>query len=288
MFRIGEFSRIAQVSQRLLRYYDEIDLLKPEHTDPESGYRFYSARQLPRLNRILALKELGLTLDQIHRLVDGDISQDEIRGMLMMKKAQIEQTLVEEYNRFRYIESRIRQIDAEGEMQNYDIVIKSVDAVPYLSFRELCAGFAEGRRMLEQLMHILPEHVEMNRLGHFTAVSHGEGFTQQNIDLELGFQLDKYREFEVPTPDGHMMTTRTLPAVEEMLTVVRVGNAIEGHGSYASLGLWLENNGYQRNGLVREVFLEPPLPGRENEAVAEIQFPIRKVSTDSSFLLTSN
>src|SRR5581483_10239178 len=59
MFRIGEFSKIARVSGRLLRYYDEIGLLSPQSIDPETGYRYYSARQLPRLNRILVLKELG-------------------------------------------------------------------------------------------------------------------------------------------------------------------------------------------------------------------------------------
>src|SRR5262249_49752517 len=116
MFRIGEFSKIAQVSGRLLRYYDQIGLLKPVRVDPETGYRYYSVSQLPELNRILALKELGLTLDQIARLLAGHISGDEIRGMLVMKKAQIEQTLREEMTRIRYIESRISQIDQEGEM----------------------------------------------------------------------------------------------------------------------------------------------------------------------------
>ena len=80
MFRIGEFSKIAQVSGRLLRYYDEIGLFKPEHIDEASGYRLYSARQLPDLNRILALKELGLTLEQIAPLVNGAVSQDELRA----------------------------------------------------------------------------------------------------------------------------------------------------------------------------------------------------------------
>ena len=70
MFRIGEFSKIAQVSGRLLRYYDEIGLFKPEHIDEASGYRLYSVRQLPDLNCILALKELGLTLEQIAPLVN--------------------------------------------------------------------------------------------------------------------------------------------------------------------------------------------------------------------------
>ena len=60
MFRIGEFSQIARVSGRLLRYYDSIGLLRPVRTDPQTGYRYYSAAQLGELNRILALKELGL------------------------------------------------------------------------------------------------------------------------------------------------------------------------------------------------------------------------------------
>src|SRR5574341_1636017 len=93
MFRIGEFSKIAQVSGRLLRCYDQVGLFKPGQIDPVTGYRYYSARQLPELNRILALKELGLTLDQISRLLAGRISTDEIRGMLVMKKAEMEQTL---------------------------------------------------------------------------------------------------------------------------------------------------------------------------------------------------
>jgi DNA-binding transcriptional MerR regulator len=62
MFTVGEFSRLAQVSKRMLRYYDEIGLLKPIHTDKVTGYRYYSAEQLPDLNRVLALKDLGLTL----------------------------------------------------------------------------------------------------------------------------------------------------------------------------------------------------------------------------------
>jgi DNA-binding transcriptional MerR regulator len=65
MFRIGEFSHLARVSKRLLQFYDEIGLLKPARVDLQAGYRYYSARQLPRLNRILALKELGFSLGTI-------------------------------------------------------------------------------------------------------------------------------------------------------------------------------------------------------------------------------
>ena len=69
MIRIGEFSRIGQVSVKTLRYYDTVELLKPTEVDPSTGYRYYSFDMLPKLNRILALKELGLSLEQIKQLL---------------------------------------------------------------------------------------------------------------------------------------------------------------------------------------------------------------------------
>src|SRR5579859_1719072 len=127
MFSIGEFSYIARVTPRQLRHYEELGLFKPERIDPETGYRFYSALQLPRLNRILALKDLRLTLTQILRLLDEDISAEEIRGMLTMRKVQIEHTLREELERVRSIEARIFQIEAEGRLSD-DVVLKAVPA----------------------------------------------------------------------------------------------------------------------------------------------------------------
>ncbi len=139
MFKIGEFAKIAQVSGRLLRYYDGIGLFTPEQIDPDSGYRFYSAAQLPRLNRILALRDLGLTLDQIGRMLDGDISGDEIRGMLFMRKAQIEQNLQEEIGRLNQVELRLKQIEQEDHPWTADVIIKEVPALPILacSLRDL-------------------------------------------------------------------------------------------------------------------------------------------------------
>jgi len=89
VFRIGDFSRIARVSCRLLRYYDELGLLRPAIVNRETGYRSYSAAQLPRLNRILVLKELGLSLEQIGRIVDDNASAAELRISLLISIAAI-------------------------------------------------------------------------------------------------------------------------------------------------------------------------------------------------------
>ena len=93
MFRIGEFSRLSRVSVRMLRHYDQLGLLKPSQTDRLTNYRYYSAEQLPRLNRILALQDLGFSLEQIRSMLEADLPVDEVRGMLRLKGAEVEQAI---------------------------------------------------------------------------------------------------------------------------------------------------------------------------------------------------
>lgn len=287
MYRIGEFSKIAQVSGRLLRYYDEIGLLQPTHTDRETGYRYYSAKQLPRLNRILALKELGLSLEQVARLLDDDISADEIRGMLMMKKAQIEQTLLEEINRFKVVESRLKQVEDEGALIDFDIVVKSVPRQQFLAVREVCPGFPEGRRLLQEMRQLLPATVSSKRIENYMAIVHSEFFEQEDIDLEVGVVLAGSTDVTPTLSDQRTMTIRELPAVDMMASVVRVGDpSVTSHLCYSALGAWVEENGYAFAGEGREVFIDFPDTSKTGEAVTEIQFPIRKLNTDVSFLLS--
>jgi DNA-binding transcriptional MerR regulator len=76
MLKIGDHSRIGQVSVKTLRYYVSKGLLTPHFTDQFTGYRYYTFDQLPRLNRIIALKELGLSLKQIKQLFSDDITTE--------------------------------------------------------------------------------------------------------------------------------------------------------------------------------------------------------------------
>ena len=129
MFSIGEFARLGTVSVRTLRHYDEIGLLPPAKIDPATGYRGYSAEQLRLLNRIVALKELGLSLAQARQLMDG-ITLEELQGMLMLRRAQLEQELEEHRNQLRGVEARLRYIAREGVMPADDIVVKKIPVLP--------------------------------------------------------------------------------------------------------------------------------------------------------------
>lgn len=273
MFRIGEFSKIAQVPDSVLRYYDQIDLFKPAHIDEWTGYRYYSARQLPQLHRILALKELGLTLDQIARSVEEDVPASEIRGMLSLKKAQVEQSLHEEAIRLRTIEARLQQIEAPDQAA-FDVVLKSVPAQSYLSLREVLPNANAALAIMQELLTELPAQVNSNALGYFTTVIHSETLESDRLDIELGAVLTGKAKQTVTLSSNRELNLHSLPAAPMMASVMRLGGFENSCLSYGAIGLWVEDNGYYIVGPGREVLIQPPRSDHLDEMVTEIQFPV--------------
>ena len=278
MFRIGEFSQIARVSGRLLRYYDSIGLLRPQRIDPETGYRYYSARQLQQLNRILALKELGLSLDQVARMLDERISAAEIRGMLALKKAELEQSLAAEAARLRHIESRLTQIEEQGSLGDYDVVLKSAPAVSILSTRAIYPRFDDAIAALREVSRAVRAQVAAAARENIIVVAHCD-FDDENLDLEIGVTLTRQINKPVRLPSGVQMAMAELPRSDNLATIVRGGPLYQSHLAFGKLGVWMEANGYRIAGPCREVFLDMPFqaPGQDDPTV-EIQFPVAKAA----------
>ena len=281
MYKIGEFSIVAQVSGRLLRYYDGIGLFSPAFTDRQTGYRFYSAAQLPRLNRILAARDLGFTLEQIARLVDGQLSVDELRGMHTLRKAQIEQAMQGEAERLRVVESRLRQIEDEGRTTAPDVVLKSLPAQPFLALREVLPDPGAVRAVVEHLHAAVPGTVPASTLGPVTLVIHAPAFEPGALDFEIGYALagtvrPEVRRSGVRLPGGRVLTVRDLPGIDRAATLVHVGPTGDLHRSYGLLAGWLEAHGWQLLGPGRQVLRQLPLAGPESEAVVELQTPVAR------------
>src|SRR5918912_1100222 len=127
MLKIGEFSKLVQVPVATLRYYDHVGLLKPIEVDPWTGYRYYSAGQLPRLHRILALKGLGFSLEQIGAVLDEGLTPEQMRGMLRLRHAQISQQLAAAQSQLVEVEMRLQQIEHEEQLSANDIMLKRVE-----------------------------------------------------------------------------------------------------------------------------------------------------------------
>jgi DNA-binding transcriptional MerR regulator len=277
MFRIGEFSRIARVSARLLRYYDELGLLKPGVVDSASGYRYYTSAQLQRLNRILVLRDLGLTLEQIGGVIDQNASADQLRAMLEVRRADAERALAEESARLRQIEARIARLDGgEGDLD--DVLIRAEPARRIVAVRDTVGSFVEARQIIGELARTLPRQLPREMLGSLIGIAHSIEFEPDAIDVELGFVLTGDPPAELSPVGSRPLRVRELPAVPCMAACVRVGLPEHAHLITEKIGRYVEHNGYRLAGPGREVFLRPPRPDRMEESVVEMQFPVERVA----------
>lgn len=273
MFRIGEFSRIGRVSMRLLRYYDELGLLRPAHTDSSNGYRYYTAAQIPQLNRILVLRDLGLTLEQIARALQDEVSAEELRGMLLMRRAEIEQLQAEQALQLRHLESRIAALDSASDSVPDDVVIRAEPEHRYLALRTRQPSFAAAVAMVLEMHREIPPQVGRGVLGTFVGVAHSAEFEPDDLDVELGFTLESEPK-QVPVIGGQRLEIRTLPAHAKVATCVRVGSPVNAHLATAKIARYLDATGFKLAGPSREIFLEPPREGKIDNAVVEMAFPV--------------
>jgi DNA-binding transcriptional MerR regulator len=272
MIRIGDFSKLSRVSVKTLRYYDEMGLLKPVEVDRFTGYRYYEFNQLPRLHRILALKDLGFSLEEIGRLLESDLSAEQMRGMLKLRQAEIRQQVEEEAERLGRVELWLRQIEQENSMNNYDVVIKKVEALKVATVRGVVPTPPDQRSLWEELMGYL-EGQKTHMIGPPFAIYHDPDFKERDWDIEVCMPISG----EVPS--NKSVSVHSLPAYETMACAVHAGSFASIGEAYDAIGKWIDKNGYQVIGPPREINLKlPEPPGNQNDpnTVNEIQFPVEK------------
>lgn len=298
MFKIAEFSRFTRVSVKMLRHYDELGLLKPILIDPENKYRYYSSEQLPRLNRIIALKDLGFRLEQIGKLLDENLSPDEIRGMFRMRQMEIEQNLQLEEARLAQVETRLRFLDQDFTHLKYDIVLRSLPSLMVASIRRKIFDTVIGSgsagdfewtvREFEGVVNDLEGYVSryQARAGYSPlSICFDDEYSEKTTDIEIAIPITH------PIPPAEQVNVREIPEVPLAACVIYTGGYERSEEAINALMIWIEANGYRSCGPMREVYLrfgafmsKPQyLPGefmadRKEFYVSEIQLPIEKVS----------
>ena len=267
MLKIGEFARLVDVPVKTLRYYDEIGLFKSDHIDEQTGYRFYSFEQLPRLNRLLALKDLGLSLNQIDHMLQEDLSADQLRDMLLQKQVELENHARDIRERIARVGARLSLIEMEDKMPDYEVVIKTVEPVLVASKQEAVPHFAAIGSVMGRLYNGVVAHIVKHK-GQFA----GPGITvwHENFKPEATLPIKK------TIPEGDDVKVRELPG-DQMACLIHHGG-FEGFPRAYQAGVqWIEANGYEITGPNREVYLQFRPDGNPENYVTEIQFPVAKV-----------
>jgi DNA-binding transcriptional MerR regulator len=268
VFSIGDFARHGRVSVRMLRHYDAIGLLHPARVDPATGYRSYTAGQLARLNRIVALKDLGFTLEQVATLLADEVTVEQVRGMLALRRAELAAALAEGAAKLARVEARLRTIEDEGRPSGHDVVVKDLPATRVVELTGVAAGFAP--EAIGPVVH--PLCAELGRrlsAADVTPAGRLTCYYEQRAEDEV--VVHAAIPASVGPGDLAGLTVADLPATRAATLVHR--GAIDGVlPAWQAVVRWISAHGFASAGPQRELYLDCP----EDPAgwVTELQEPI--------------
>jgi DNA-binding transcriptional MerR regulator len=276
MFRIGDFARLSRVSVKMLRHYADLGLLPPAWVDPVTDYRYYSADQLPRLNRILAFKELGFSLAQVARLLDAELSAEQLRMLLLARRSELEQHLEAGRARLNSVEQRLTLLERDGGPSSYEVVLRAVAPEAVASIR----ARLDAPDRVERLFDEVETWATRRRC------------RAPQPPLMLYHDERDEPEVEVAVPvlgaprSSGTVTVYELPPIDSMACVVHTGSYATLVYALEALYRWCEAHDRVAIGPLRERYLRfgaagtdvrvPPafLTDFDAEFVTELQLPV--------------
>ena len=272
MLKISEFSRICMVSVKTLRYYDEIGLLPPAEVDQWTKYRYYSAEQLPRLRRIIMLKGMGFSLVEIGRILNEDLTADQIADIARLKRAELNEQLNQQQAQLVQLDYWLDQLAQEHKMSDYTVSIKEVQPVSVCYTRSIIPTQAEIPNYLGPMLGKVFAHAGQHDAVEGTCIAeyYDQEFTGKDMDTGAAAVLTK----EIPAGDG--VEIRELDSGMVAFTT-HLGPYRFLTNAFVAVSRWIGANGYRICGQSREVYLSGDADGDQEDCVTEVMFFVEKM-----------
>lgn len=265
LYKIGMFAAMNHVTIKTLRYYDEQGLLKPTYVDEINGYRYYLASQIADLHQILALKNMGFSIEDIRAILNGKSEKE----LLMAKKQEILKELAE-------LTAKLAQVESYLAEENLDlsapVLIKCIPEV-------IVATMEERIDTYDALFEVMPKMgAEMERLGCVCAepdycFTHylEEGYKEEQILIETCEAVTEVKD------DSELVRFKVFPEIKEAACIFHKGSYDTFPKSYEILLKFIEENGYEICGNIRESYIDGVWNKEsEKEWLSEIQIPVCK------------
>lgn len=271
MFKIGEFSKLTQVSVRMLRYYDETGLLKPATIDEFSNYRMYSTQQIPTLNKIIFLRDLGFNIAEITTALDN-WDDELITSQLDRKREEIESKIKAEQDKLTKIALAKKDIQKEKITINYNVTIKPVPSYQVFSLRRIVPDYyAEGQLWKEMAAYAAANGIPLS--GNTFTIYHDIDYRDTDVDMEICAPVSQ------PGKDTAGFTYRNTEAVPLMASTMVYGTFENIAGAFLSFADWLqEQNQYKMTGTSRQIVHRGPWNEEDpDHYLTEIQVPLAKI-----------
>jgi len=255
-------------------------LLKPIFVDEDSGYRSYSIDQLPRLNRIIFLKDVGFSLDEVGSLINDYIKIEDMETMLKNKKDTLQNNIeLMNYN-MRMISDRLLMIENEGTSPKYDIRSKKSKTYVVASLTKVVPHIKDISEYCEKMYAELYNSLmrsNISAIGTEISFYHTEEFEETNLTFETAVAIDPNNSY-IDKLSEMGIEVHTIPA-EDVVFLIHQGDFSKLQVGIFELVKWIENNDYIIAGPIRELHLSGAVHdenGLQTNMIIEMQIPIKK------------
>ncbi|MBO1722341.1 MerR family transcriptional regulator [Extibacter sp. GGCC_0201] len=274
MFRIGQLASIYRISGKTLRYYDELGLLRPKYVDEVTGYRYYTSSQIPVLNEIFLLKEMGLSLKEITYLMKEEVDKDHtlLKGVLELKQLEFDRQIQELNEKKQTIELLKKKLDKGGgiELSSFKVGIKKVEKMQVASLKASISTYSTQEALWAELLDYLNKCRAKIGNERYT-IYYDSVYKSDEIQVEI------LKRVLAPFPETERIQYKRQEGYEEVAYLLHTGEHESVIDSYEAILTWIEENGYKVVGNIREEFhMDDFTTDDPKEFVTEIQIPVHK------------
>ena len=193
-------------------------------------------------------------------------------GCYGLKHSEIERQVEEDQRRLRRVDARLKQIELEGKMSPYEIIVKQVESVRAATVRDIVANYSSVGSLFNEVYSTLSKY-HLAPSGPAIAIYYDEEYRESDVDVEM---VAPVASGEIPTDER--VQIRTVKGYASVASLVRRGLYDDFAPEYQALIAWIRVNDYRICGPNREIYLRGP--GEEivpEKYLTEIQFPIEKL-----------
>ena len=271
MLRIGEFSKLSRVSIRMLRHYDEIGLIAPEMVDEFTGYRYYSEAQLPVMNRITALKDMGFSLATIIEILKCYKDPEALKQYLMIRQAEMSEEVREISRQLKRLETTINRLGKDEAVMKYDVTLKILPERMVASVRKIIPSYQHEGMLWQILMkETAPLKMQGDSPCYALAVFHDAEYKERDVDVEV------QQSIKGTYPDTENVVFKKVPPIQ-MASATYKGSYEQISEVNEEVANWIRDNDYEMNGLSFCIYhVSPHETQNPEELVTEVCYPVRK------------
>jgi DNA-binding transcriptional MerR regulator/predicted transcriptional regulator YdeE len=252
----------------MLRHYEKCGLLNPAKVDAYSGYRLYSSEQIPLLNRIVVFRDMGFSIEEIGQLLDNYDNATYLQKMLALKMEQTKDTIAKELHKHTLLSGYI--VSMKEQTMNYTVALKAVPAEKVVSLAGVVADYSHEDDLWKRMFDFCQKQdIPVDKGGIFSIYPDDE-YKEQDVEIEIAVPVKNLQGL-----NGDFVY-KELPEIPCAVTVQYQGSYEHITTAWNAAAHWIEEQGYEINGVVRGFGIKHPLnETNPAEYCTEIQIPVK-------------